>query len=51
MKKKANEEAKEVSRRNFIKASAAVGMAAVLEGRERLFAAGSDSRGLHQSRT
>jgi predicted dehydrogenase len=42
MKKKANEEAKEVSRRNFIKASAAVGMAAILPGRERLFAAGSD---------
>ncbi len=42
MKKKANERTSEVSRRNFIKASAAVGMAAILPGKERLFAAGSD---------
>ena len=42
MKKKANEKTGEVSRRNFIKASAAVGMAAILPGRERLFATGSD---------
>ncbi|UCF44525.1 MAG: Gfo/Idh/MocA family oxidoreductase, partial [Planctomycetota bacterium] len=42
MKKKTVEKADKVSRRNFIKASAAVGMAAVLPGRERLFAAGSD---------
>ncbi len=42
MNKKASEEKGKVSRRNFIKASAAVGMAAVLPGRERIFAAGSD---------
>jgi predicted dehydrogenase len=42
MKKKANEKTNKVSRRDFIKASAAVGMAVVLPGKERLFAAGSD---------
>jgi len=42
MNKKASEEKGKVSRRDFIKASAAVGMAAVLPGRERIFAAGSD---------
>lgn len=42
MKKKANKKTGVVSRRNFIKASAAVGMAAILPGKERLFAAGSD---------
>jgi len=42
MKKKANGKTSEVSRRNFIKASAAVGMVAILPGKERLFAAGSD---------
>ena len=42
MNEKASEEKGKVSRRDFIKASAAVGMAAVLPGRERLFAAGSD---------
>jgi len=42
MKKKTVEKANKVSRRNFIKASAAVGMAAILPGKERLFAAGSD---------
>ena len=42
MKSKANEKTNKVSRRDFIKASAAVGMAALLPGKERLFAAGSD---------
>ncbi|MHC4560971.1 MAG: twin-arginine translocation signal domain-containing protein, partial [Planctomycetota bacterium] len=42
MNKRASEEKGKVSRRDFIKASAAVGMAAVLPGRERIFAAGSD---------
>ena len=42
MKKKTNEKTGVVSRRNFIKTSAAVGMAAILPGKERLFAAGSD---------
>ncbi len=42
MKKRANEKTSEFSRRNFIKASAAVSMAAILPGTERLFAAGSD---------
>ena len=42
MKKRAGKKRREVSRRDFIKASAAVGMAAILPGRERLFAAGSD---------
>lgn len=42
MNKKASGEKGKVSRRDFIKASAAVGMAAVLPGRERIFAAGSD---------
>ncbi len=42
MNKKASEEKGKVSRRDFIKTSAAVGMAAVLPGKERLFAAGSD---------
>ncbi len=42
MKKKTVEKADKVSRRNFIKATAAVGMAAILPSRERLFAAGSD---------
>ncbi|UCC22111.1 MAG: Gfo/Idh/MocA family oxidoreductase [Planctomycetota bacterium] len=42
MKNKKVEKTDKVSRRNFIKASAAVGIAATLSGRERLFAAGSD---------
>ncbi len=42
MKKKASEKAGKVSRRDFIKASATVGMSAILPGKERLFAAGSD---------
>jgi predicted dehydrogenase len=42
MKKKENKRTSGFSRRNFIKASAAVGMAAILPGKERLFAAGSD---------
>ncbi|UCC22110.1 MAG: Gfo/Idh/MocA family oxidoreductase [Planctomycetota bacterium] len=42
MKKRASSKANEVSRRGFIKATAAAGMAAVLGGQERLFAAGSD---------
>jgi predicted dehydrogenase len=42
MKKKSNKKTNRVSRRDFIKASAAVGMAAVLPGKERLFASGSD---------
>jgi predicted dehydrogenase len=42
MKKKENEKRGEFSRRDFIKTSAAVGMAALLPGKERLFAAGSD---------
>ena len=42
MKEKSNEATSEFSRRNFIKASAAVSMAAILPGTERLFAAGSD---------
>ena len=42
MEKRAHRKKQEVSRRDFIKASAAVSMAAVLGGQERLFAAGSD---------
>jgi myo-inositol 2-dehydrogenase/D-chiro-inositol 1-dehydrogenase len=42
MKKKVNEKSSEVSRRDFIKTSAAVGVSALLVGQERLFAAGSD---------
>ncbi len=42
MKKRASRKTNEVSRRGFIKATAVVGMAAVLGGQERLFAAGSD---------
>jgi predicted dehydrogenase len=42
MKNKVNEKTGKVSRRNFIKATAAIGIAATLSGRERLFAAGSD---------
>jgi predicted dehydrogenase len=42
MRQKSNEKTSEVSRRDFIKTSAAVGMAAVLAGKVRLFAAGSD---------
>jgi myo-inositol 2-dehydrogenase/D-chiro-inositol 1-dehydrogenase len=42
MKRKMNKKISKVSRRGFIKASAAVGMAALLPGKERLFAAGSD---------
>jgi len=42
MKRQANEKTGEVSRRAFLKTSAAVGMTALLPGRERLFAAGSD---------
>jgi len=44
MKKKGNgkEKRDEVSRRDFIKTSAAVGVSALLMGQERLFAAGSD---------
>jgi len=42
MRKKANERTSGFSRRDFIKASAAVGMAVVLPGQERLFASGSD---------
>ncbi len=42
MKKKANEKTKKMSRRDFVKASAAAGIAVTLAGRERLFAAGSD---------
>ena len=42
MKNKANKRTNTVSRREFIRASAAVSMAALLSGKERLFAAGSD---------
>jgi len=42
MKRKANKKTNTISRRNFIKTSAAVGMAAILPGKERLFATGSD---------
>jgi predicted dehydrogenase len=42
MKKKANRKACEVSRRDFIKASAAVSLAAITSGAGRVFAAGSD---------
>jgi predicted dehydrogenase len=42
MKKKISKKDITSSRRDFIKASAAAGMAAVLAGKERLFAAGSD---------
>ena len=42
MKKKASEKTGGISRRGFIKTSAAVGMAVLLPGKERLFAAGSD---------
>ena len=42
MKDKANKKTNKVSRRDFIRASAAVGMAAILPGKERIFAAGSD---------
>jgi len=41
MKKKANEKAGEVSRRDFIKASAAVSLAAMGVGTNRIYAAGS----------
>ena len=42
--KKSNDQIQKakVSRRDFIRATAAVGMAAVLPGKEKLFAAGSD---------
>ncbi|MHC4365518.1 MAG: twin-arginine translocation signal domain-containing protein, partial [Planctomycetota bacterium] len=39
MKNRASRKANEVSRRGFIKASAAAGVAVVLGGQERLFAA------------
>ena len=42
MKKKRKMSTSEVCRRDFLKASAAAGVAAVLAGNERLFAAGSD---------
>ncbi|MHC4157445.1 MAG: Gfo/Idh/MocA family oxidoreductase [Planctomycetota bacterium] len=42
MKDKTNKKTGKVSRRDFIRTSAAVGMAAMLPGKERLFAAGSD---------
>ncbi len=42
MENKAKEKTSKVSRRDFIKASAVVGASAVLAGRERLFAQGSD---------
>jgi predicted dehydrogenase len=42
MKNKMVQKTDRVSRRNFMKASAAVGVATVLGGRQRLFAAGSD---------
>ena len=42
MKNNANKKTNNLSRRDFIKASAAVSMAAALPGTERLFAAGSD---------
>jgi predicted dehydrogenase len=42
MENKAKEKTSDVSRRDFIKASAVVGASAVLAGRERLFAQGSD---------
>ena len=42
MKKKTNEKTGEVSRRDFLKTSAVVSAAAILPGRERLFAEGSD---------
>jgi predicted dehydrogenase len=42
MKKKAGEQRCEVSRRDFIKASAAVSLAALAPGSSRIFAAGSD---------
>jgi predicted dehydrogenase len=42
MKRKANERANRISRRDFIKTSAVVGASAALAGTERLFAQGSD---------
>jgi predicted dehydrogenase len=42
MKRRANKGTSEVSRRDFLKTSAAVGVAALLPGQERLFAGGSD---------
>ena len=42
MQKKLNKKAGEVSRRDFIKTSAAVSMAAMLSGTGKIFAAGSD---------
>jgi len=42
MKKRVSEKTAEVSRRDFIKASAAVGVATMFSGTERIFAAGSD---------
>jgi predicted dehydrogenase len=42
MQKEVNKKPRKVSRRDFIKTSAAVGMTAVLAGKGRLFAAGSD---------
>jgi predicted dehydrogenase len=42
MQKKTRKKANEISRRNLLKASAAVSITALLQGKERLFAAGSD---------
>lgn len=42
MQKRASRKTNEVCRRDFLKASAAAGLAAVLAGNEQLFAAGSD---------
>src|SRR4030042_1363207 len=42
MQKKLNKKAGEVSRRDFIKTSAAVSMAAMLSGTGKIYAAGSD---------
>lgn len=42
MKKKSTEKKRQLSRRNFIKASGALGAATLLSGTERMFAAGSD---------
>jgi len=43
MKRKKGQKSTKSSRRDFIKATAAIGMTAVLPGKELLFAAGSDS--------
>ena len=42
MRKGTDKTAKDISRRDFMKASAAVGAAAMFSGREKLFAQGTD---------